>query len=447
MRTKFAVLAAITAALALAQQDEPEQQPEQQYEGPSILSRDRSLIGERGGKLLDFRFYGEVTGVYDSGLTPVVLQPVGGVPSIGTLGETIGFGVFGSRTRRRDKISLDYHGDYRHYTNNPFFDGSDQFLDLSYGRLLSRHITLDVKETAGTTTLANGYFSYLPLTNTDLFAVPTNELFDNPTRFLQSRVNLTWQKTQRLSFNIGGDGFLVRRRSLALAGLNGYRIQGDVAYRLTRRQTVFANYSYSRFDYQNFFGNSTINLVGVGYALGLSRKWDFSSQAGAYVVHTLGLQTVLLDPAVAAIVGVPSATVTSARTLYAPMFDARLIRRFNRAALNIGYSNGPSTGNGVYLTSRRNVGTVNYSYVGYRRLTASVIASYGTLSAVGQNLGQYSNFQSGGGMTYRFMRDTHLTARYDYRHYTTQNSIYSKDSNRVTLGIAYSPGDRPLAIW
>jgi len=37
--------------------------------------------------------------------------------------------------------------------------------------------------------------------------------------------------------------------------------------------------------------------------------------------------------------------------------------------------------------------------------------------------------------------------RYDYRHYTTQNNIYQKDSNRLTLGLAFSPGETPLAIW
>ena len=449
MSLKILMLAGLAGALAAAQQDDQAlvQEPAQQYEGPSILSRDKSLIGERGGKLLDFRYYGEVTGVYDSGLTPVSIQPTGNVPNVGSYGAAVGFGVIGSHTRQKDKISLEYHGNYQHYTNNPFFDGTDQFLNLKYTREITRHVLLDLKETLGTTTLANGYFTFLPLTNTDLFAAPTNELFDNPTRYLQSRVDLTWQKTARLSFSIGGEGFLVRRRSLALAGLNGYRTRADAAYRLSRRQTVSINYAYYYFDYQRFFGNSNIQSVGLGYSIGLSRKWEFASQAGAFMIHTLGVETVALDPAVAAIVGVSTANVTFNRTTYTPMAQGRFIRRFNRSALNFGYTLGVVPGNGVYLTSRQNVGTVGYSYVGFRRLTASLDASYGTLSAVGQTIGQYSNFQSGGGVTYRLLRDTHLTARYDYRHYTTQNSFYQKDSNRVTVGIAYSPGDRPLAIW
>jgi hypothetical protein len=452
MTTRIIIVAALSVASAVAQSDiqappDQEQPDEQQYQGPSILSRDKSMVAERGGKLLDFRYYGQVDGVYDSGLVPVSVDPTGAVPNFGSFGEEIGFGVIGSRARRKDKISLEYHGSYRNYSKVPYFNGTDQYLDLAYSRYLSRHLLLDLKEIAGTTTLANGYFTYAPLTNTDLVAAPTNELFDNPTRYLQSRVDLTWIKSARLSFGFGGEGFLVRRRSLALAGLNGYQTHANAAYRLTRRQTLSANYSYSKYDYTTFFGNSNVQSVSLGYSLGLTRKWDFASQLGGFAVHTAGVETVNLDPAIAAIVGVTQANVTFSRTNYGPAADARLIRRFNHSSVHFGYSLGVVPGNGIYLTSRQSVGTAGFSYVSARRLTAALDFSYGTLSSIGQTLGQYSNVQSGGGLTYRLMRDTHLTARYDYRHYTTQNTLYQKDSNRVTLGIAYSPGDRPLAIW
>jgi hypothetical protein len=431
-------------------QDQPDQNAqdqEQTYAGPSILSRDKSLLGERGGKLIDFRFYGELTGIYDSGLTPVTVTPQGDVPSIGSFGLEAGFGVIGSRSWAHDKLSLEYRGTYRHYTNNSYFDGTDQFLDLAYSHLLSRHITLDLKETAGITSLANGAFSYVPLTNTDLFAVPANELFDNRTEFLQSRVDLIWQKSARLSFGFGGEGFLVRRRSFALAGLNGYNGRANVAYRLSRRQTLSANYEYTSFDFQRQFGNSKLQIGTLGYAIGLSRKWDFSMQVGGIRVSTSGLTQVALDPAIAIIVGQNVAIVTFSRVLYVPMIEGRLIRRFDRSSLSVGYALGVTPGNGVYLTSRQNVGSADYSYTGYRRLTVGVNASYGTMTAVGQTLGQLTNFQAGVGTTYKLGRATHIIVRYDYRHYTTQNSFYLKDSNRVMVGLAFSPGSTPLAIF
>src|SRR5579863_5620993 len=145
MTTRILIVAALAAASAVAQQEVPsapgqEQPDEQQYQGPSILSRDKSMVAERGGKLLDFRYYGEVDGVYDSGLLPISVSPTGAVPNFGSFGEEIGFGVIGSRTRRKDKISLEYHGSYRHYSNISYLDGTDQYLDLAYSRYLSRHI-------------------------------------------------------------------------------------------------------------------------------------------------------------------------------------------------------------------------------------------------------------------------------------------------------------------
>jgi hypothetical protein len=445
VKTKLLIAAVIATACACAQSDP---QAGQQYEGPSILSRDKSLIGERGGKLIDFRFYGEVTGIYDSSLVPVSTNSSGNVANSGAnYGVEAGFGVIGSKTWRRDKLSLEYRGSYRHYTTNGFFDGTDQFLNLNYAHAIKRRLYLDFKETAGTTSLSNGYFTYLPLTNTDLFAVPANELFDNRTNFLQSRVDLTYQKTARLSFGVGGEGFVVRRRSLALAGLNGYRGHADTAYRITRRQTLSANYSYSHYDFQRTFGNSNLQSVGLGYSIGLSRRWDFSLQAGAIYIHTLGLQQVTLDPAIADIVGRSTAVVVFNTSHILPLAEARLIRRFNKAEFTVGGVVGSSPGNGVYLASRQTAATASYSYLGYRKFTFSANAGYGELSALGQTIGKYRNYQAGAGATYRLVKSTHLEMRYDYRHYTTQNDLFRKNSQRVTLGLAFSPGETPIAIW
>jgi hypothetical protein len=428
--------------------DEKEKEGNQTYEGPSILSRDKSLIGERGGKLLDFRFYGEVTGIYDSGLTPLATTAQGDLVNVGgQYGAEAGFGVIGSRKWRRDQLNLEYKGSYRQYSGSGSFSGTDQFLNLVYAHQLKRRLTLDLKETVGTSTLGNGAYSYLPLTNTDLFAIPTNELFDSRTRFAQSRVDMTWQKSARLSIGLGGEGFLVRRASLALAGLNGYSARANVAYRLTRRQTVSASYDYTYYDFQRSFGNAKLQTGTLGYSVGLSRKWDLSLNAGGIRVETLGLTQVALDPAIAAIVGRNVAVVTFFRILYAPEAEMRLIRRFDRSALTIGYALGVVPGNGVYLTSKQNAASAGYSYTGYRRLSVGANASYNELSSVGQTLGKYTNLQGGVGGTYKLMQATHLQVRYDYRHYTTQNNIFQKDSSRVSIGLAFSPGSTPLAIW
>ena len=444
--------ALFAAGCILAQEQTPNDQtaqdPDQTYQGPSILSRDKGLIGERGGKLLDFRYYFDVTGIYDSGLVPFTTNAQGNLINVGgAYGVETGFGVIGSRRWKRDKLSIEYKGAYRQYSVSDVPQGLDQFLNLAYSRQLTRRLILDLKDTAGTVSLANGAFSYLPLSNTDLFAIPANELFDIRTNFVQSRVDLTWQQTARLSFGIGGEGFVVRRSSLLLAGLDGYDARANVAYRLSSRQTVSGDYNYTYYDFQRAFGDSKLQSVSLGYSVGLSRKWDFSLRGGGIRIDSLGITQVAIDPAIAAIVGQNFADVTYKRVVYAPLGEARMMRRFDRSSLTLDYSMGASPGNGVYLTSRQTAGTVGYSYTGVRRWTFALNSGYSELSSVGQTLGKYTNLQGGAGVTYKVGRETHIQFRYDYRHYTTQNNIYQMDSNRISLGLAFSPGETPLAIW
>ncbi len=458
MRTAFILTAGFLGAAAslFAQAPAPPEpaasteksEKSQEYQGPTILGTDKSLLAQRGGKLLDFRFYAQITGVYDSGLTPVSTTSTGSLLNVGgNYGTDMGFGVIGSRRWKRDQLSVEYNGTYRHYPGNTYFDGTDQFLNMAYGHVISRRVTLDLKETAGISNLANGSYTYVPLTNTDLFAVPTNELFDNRTEFLQSRVDLNWQKSARLSFSIGGQGYLVRRRAASLAGLNGYGTHATVTYRLTRKQSVGASYMHAYYDYQRTFGFADIDVGTINYNISIGRRWDFGSQFGASQVHSNGLQLVTVDPAIAAIVGQNTAVIQYDRTVTIPYFAARLIRRFEQSQASAYGSSGVSPGDGVFLTSRQTVAGLNYGYSGLRRLTLGADAAYSELSTLGQSLGKYKNYQGGVGATYKIVTSTHLVFRYDYRHYTTQNDFFRKNSERVSLGLAFSPGEKPLPIW
>ncbi len=416
-------------------------QQEPAFEGPSILSRDSGLK-DSTGKPLEFGMFAKFSGIYDSGLTPVIAA--GQETPLATqtgFGLETSFGAAFSRRWRRSKISIEYRGAYRKYATASLLNGLDQFLQLAYSRVLQPHLVLDLKTTLGTTTLANGAFTYLPLSTLDLLGLPTNELFDNRTSYLQSRVDLTWQKTARLSFGIGGDGFVVRRQSLLLAGLNGYSARANVAYRLTATQTISASYNNTYFDYQRAFGNSRLQIPALGYSVNFARHWDLGTQAGVARVATLGLTQVALDPALAALLGESFATVTFSRVSYLPVAQARLVRRFKTSSLTFDYAMGVTPGNGYYLTSRQTSGTVGYSYIAGRNWELRGNAAFNELSALGQALGRYTNMQGGGEMFYNLTRSTHLDIRYDYRHYTTEDAILQKDSNRVSVGLAFTLGD------
>jgi hypothetical protein len=436
------------AASGTTQESSAASGPVQEYQGPTILSRDKSLIGERGGKLLDFRLYASAMGVYDTGLTPVATDQSGHLVNLGgAYGTEVGFGAMGSRNWKRDSLSLEYRGSYRHYTSNSYFDGTDQYLNLRWSHTVARHVTFDLKTQAGTNSLGNGAFSYLPFTNNDLFAVPANDLFDNRVYYGQTRLDLVWQKTARLSFSLGGDGYVVRRQSSALAGLNGYAAHGDISYRLTRRQTATLGYSAYGFDYQNVFGSALMHTLSLGYSIGLGRRWDVGFAAGGTYATVNGLRSITVDPAIVAIIGQPTIVENYQRSIAIPYAEARLIRRFQRSSFNVNASTGMSPGNGVYLTSRQtNIGA-GYSYAGRTRWTYAGTFSYNELSTIGQSLGKYHGEQGGVGTTYKINEFLHAELRYDYRHYTTGSSIFRKDSHRVSLGLAFSPGERPLSIW
>ncbi len=310
------LLALLLAGFAPAQ-DQPDasarDQQEPTFEAPSILSRDSNFT-ESSGKPLEFGLFGKVSGVYDSALTPVEAID-SGMPfeSEAGAGVEASFGAAVSRRWRHSKLAVDYRGTYREYASASLFNGLDQFFQLAYSRQIERHLRLDFKSTLGTTKLGNGEFAYLPISSLDRLGLPLNELFDNRTNYLESRVDLTWQKTARLSFGFGGDGFIVRRQSLLLAGVNGYSARASVAYRLTSRQTISASYNNTYFDFQRAFGNSRLQIPTLGYALALAGHWDLAAQAGVARVETLGLTQVALDPAIAALTGESFATVTFSR--------------------------------------------------------------------------------------------------------------------------------------
>jgi hypothetical protein len=424
---------------------------EPDYDGPSILSRGNSLPPETKSAITAFGLYAQIIGIYDSGLMPVSAAPGKPLTAIGSFGEQTDFGVNASHRGRRGKMSVDYRGSFLRYTNAPQFDGLDQFLQVAYSEAPMRHLILDVKSTLGSTTLANGAFSYFPLASLDRIGIPTGELFDNRTNYMQSRVDLTWRLTPRLSFDFGGDGFVVRRQSLLLAGLNGYSARASAAYRLTARQTLSASYDNTYFDFQRAFGNSRLATMALGYSVRLTREWDLSTLAGGVRVAVLGLTQVPLDPAIAALTGQSFAVVTFSNVLYLPVAEVRLVRRFKTASLTFDYTSNVTPGNGLYLTSRQTSGEVAYLYTATRNLQGRANAGYNQLSALGQALGKYSNLQGGLQLSYRLTGETYVDVRYDYRHYTTQyttgDTFLDLDSNRVSVGVRINLGETSGVTW
>jgi hypothetical protein len=415
------------------------------YLGPGVLSRGAGDIGTRAGQDVDLRFYVNATGVYDNGIEPYSVDGSGKLVTVnGLWGTEIAAGAYGVHKWRHAKLGLDYKGTYRHYTNNSFYDGTDHVLALGYTYQKSRRLVFDLRQEAGSVSQANG-FSALPVLNSAV-VTPSNLLFDNRANFLQSTMQVNYIQSEHTVLTFGGAGFGVWRKAPGLIGTQGYQLNGAIQHRISRRTTLGAEYQHMHFDYPKAFGQADINSLTAIWATQLGRSWTASARAGVYQAEVEGLQQVAVDPEITALLGIVSTVQTFYQKNTFPQLSASLNRKFQRANLSFSYNDGVSSGNGVYLTSRAQTGTVDFSYTATRKWSFTAGGGYSRLDGIGQNLQPFSQFIGGAGATYAITRPIHVVARYDARHQEIVDATFRQTSYRATIGISFSPGDIPLAF-
>ncbi len=440
MKQRILTLACALAATAVAQSGG------ESYLGPGILSRGAGGIGQRGGHEVDLRFFATVSADYDSGIQPFSLDSNGKLTQPGPLYGVEGdIGVYGVHNWRHATLGVDYLGNYRHYSGNSYYDGSDQSLALGYSVRTSKRFAIDMRQTAGTTSRGfGGFSSSVP---GDLVNQPTSLLFDNRMYYLQSTMAFNFIQSARTTYTAGGDGFLVRRQSKALIGLNGYSLFGTVQHRQTKRTTIGAGYTYSHYDYPGAFGEADVHTAQGTFATTLGRRWTLSLGGGIARTEVRGNQQVAVDPVIAALTGLSSVVRTFYRVNNLPSVDAALTGRFKHSSLAFYYTRGVNGGNGLYLTSRSETAGATLSYTGIRRASLSLSGGYSTLGGLSQGLSSYSQWNASAGASYALGRSFLLTARYDARQTDLDTYSYHRIGYRASVGITFSPGALPVSFW
>jgi hypothetical protein len=427
------------------------------YSGPSVLSRGAGEIGNRSGQEVDLRFYGGVTGTYDSGIQPVATDSKGNLLTVGGLyGVEATFGAYGSHSWRKAKLGLDYHGSFRHYDGASSLDGVDQTLQLGYTYQKSRHFVINAQALAGiiTSGLNAAAYGYPNVTNNTV-AQPTSQLFDNRSNYLQGGMDFTFVQSPRTSYTFGGDGFVIRRHSSQLIGVNGYVLRGSVEHRLSARTEVGFFYSRDHYDFPKSygkadisnFGQSDIDVAHLIFGTMFGPRWRLTAQAGVFHSEVQGVETVFLSPAVAALFGQSTTFQVFYRESVYPSGNVALTRQFHTSALSFNYGRTITPGNGVYLTSRSEGATANYSYTGIRRVNFSITGGYNTLKSVGAGIQPYRQATGGTGLTYSLGKGFQASARYDYRYQAVEELTYKHTGYRMAIGLSYSPGNVPLSLW
>jgi hypothetical protein len=440
LKRLIALLLVLSAASALAQVGE--------RPGPTILSRGLGAFIQGGGELLRVKPFFTAAGVYDSGLTPFSVDSQGKIPVTNGYGVSLGFGVNGYHRWRRTLLGIDYRGDLRHYNQKNYYDGSNHTLALSLTHQPKRWLTFNLAEAASTYSRSPALLAGYQVLDPAATGAPLNEIFNGRTDFSNTMASVTFSPNRRLSFGAGGGGTIVRRRGGGgLAGLNSWSGHGDVQYTLGRSFSIGSAYSFSHYQFTNQSGVSDIHSVSLNLAFRLGRAWDLGLSGGASRVASSTKFSILLDPVLAALFGQTSFIMSAHNLNYIASAEARLGWVGRRSRLTFAYNTGATPGNGIYLTSRLQGGSVDWSVTAGRRWNFGSSARYSTYSPLIQRLGVSTYISAGGGCVFQVKSWLHLTGDYSARRYRLADTMPQRVYHAAFLGVAFSPGEVPLSLW
>ncbi len=423
--------------------------PPPESTGPGILSRGFSVTPLENQNVR-FRPYLSFSGLSDSGLTSFSPNNPTQILSNQSYGIDGGFGIEGRRVFKKDTFELEFRGDAFHYTPASQYDGGNYFLNLSYQHYLTKHISIALTESASLYT--NNYtvlnsVADLSVGGTQFGVSPNTQLFDTPTLSFSTGVDMVIQKTSRLSFDLGGTGFLVRRTATSLYGTIGSQARADMSYRLTRRMTVGGYYAYSNYDFNKAFGGSDVETGGLIFSYTIAKGLELRLRGGASYVQTSGIQTITIDPVIAAILGYSTGTAVVRSSQIVPDISAQISKTHKLGTASAEFIESVTPGNGLYLTSRHVGFSAHYDYTGIRRWTFSIGGSRDTLSTLGILIGEFTSNDARAGVSRVLAKGFQATAFVEYRHYDVSEASFLRNSYRLQVGFAWTPSDRPLRLW
>jgi len=417
--------------------------------GPALLTRGQAPAAMATPQI-DLRPFVEVDGIYDTGLAGVILNNQGQLAEAAAGGVEIAGGISGVHSWKHSTIGLDYRGTFRDYTQQTYYDGTDQSLLLGITHQISKHVSLALRESAGMFSRdANllGLPQTVPFDPSSSY-IPTTDFFDNRTIYGSTQADLTIQKSTRLSFNFGGDGFLARRRSTALYGTTGGAARGDLQYRATRRITLGAGYTYTHFDFTGVFSGTDVHTAVGSYAVRITEQTEFTAYAGAQRAETKFVQTVPVDPVVAALIGAGPENVVIHGIDWSPTANARLSRTVQNGVFYVAGGRTVTPGNGLFLTSKMTSVMAGYAYTGLRRWSFNSEVTAGLGKSIGNVIGDYNTYAGTITVSRRIGGAWSTITSFSARYYNSSDfTNYNRTIYTARVGIGFSPGDVPLRVW
>ena len=418
------------------------------FGGPSVLTRGTRPQGREGARPVSFTGSVSLNGVYASGLTAAATDGEGNLLDDTSAGGSVGWGLSGNRQGRRDNFTAAYGGTYAAFTKATYYSGLNQSLNLTYNRQLSRRWNAFLAQSGVSGTNA---FDTVRLPGTDEFSahLPDSqfEIVDNPYVLLSSAAGLNYQKSARLSFSMSGGAVFQRRRSDVLSSSDGFIGTGSMSYMLSRRQQIGVSYSYGTYSLTKAFGETQVQTPQFFYGRVLSRRWFFNGSAGVYQADSRRLERVAVDPFIVLLTGQTETLQVFDGRRFGFSSQAAISGRFRHATVNIGYERGISPGNGVYFIAETERASAGIGLEGRRRWSLSANADWNRMKAVTQQLGNSTGY--GGSLTtsYRLTRLIHATATAQFTRWDIDASQFGRNRYYASVGLTFSPGELPLALW
>lgn len=439
MRHLFVIMLLLLAPVAYAQAPG--------YTGPSIMTQPGTPLGREARQPLNLRFFASAEGHYSDDFASV--DPSGrGFTYQDTEGLRGNAGIFGYYPRQKDTIAVDYRLNYRALSRNSDIDGVGHALGFNYARQVSAKTSFRFNQG-----LSSGRRSFMGISNSigfnptlDFFN-PEDEVFSRRSTAVASSAGVTHMMTRGWGVSGSGSLVLIERQAEGLTDMWGFNGGAQMFRMLGPKHRVGGTYGYSEFRFDGDFGQTRFHSVGLTLQSQLTPTWSFSGSVGAARYQSERLSTVRLDPIIAGLLGTGTVQEAVDATGNVAMMAATLGRTFQRSSLSFYFNRRIRPGNGFITTSVSHYGGVSYSYTATERLNFGLHGTFRDHEAITQGGGRFTSYGGGTGLTYRLYRSLHFTASADVRNQTTSSDALDKTRYRISAGIAWSPGDLPLALW
>lgn len=420
-----------------------------QYSGPAILTRGEAPSGMSQPQV-EFRPFVSLLGGYSTGLAGVSVDQNGNVPTYNSYTAALDWGVSGSHSWRHTLLGLDYHGSVSHYVRQGQFDAVSNALLLGLTQQLSRHMVFSVDVTGeifNRDSAVRGLQQSVPFDPSTLYA-PTQDYFNNRTIHSSTQARLVVQRSARLSLSFGGGFHFVNYRSSALRSSRGYNATGDIAYRLSRRNTIGAAYQFGHFGFDGVFGGSDFHGAALTFGTALTKRWELSGYAGFARIETTFVRTVPLDPVIVALLGITTGQEVGHSVTYIPNYAVRMSRTFQNGVFSVSVGHSVVPGNGLFLTSFTTRYRAQYNYTGLRRWSLGAFLGVEDSKSQLDIEGHYLNAAAGLSLSRRITGALHFVSHASVRRYKSRDfEGYTRTVSDFTIGLGFTPGDIPLRIW